>query len=293
MIGTDYAKVANGELDPLWAPNGRHTAGKGYIGAEPDPLGGNFRIQRHTVHAGDVLYGGTRCEVLSGDIHANDGERTQAGFGLALPLDFQSDAGDWNSLMDYHYPNDGPAQSPVGLNIVNSTDLKVRVLGGPLTQDGTMGSIRHEATIAKLTKGVYHNISWDLKMDPVNGFMDIWVDGAKVWEMRGPTNSRGKPNGTYFKQGFYRPASNTITASYLFKDTKCWYDNSPAAMLAYFGGAPAPAPTNLELAEMATEALKQTTVTYATWHQRSQQGKYPNVEATKWWQAFDALGKIK
>lgn len=298
MIGTDYASVADGQLDPLWREHGRHTAGRGYIGAENDPLGGNFRVQRHTVHGGDVLYGGTRCEVMSPAIHANDGERTQAGFSLALPADFVSDGGWWNSLMDYHYPNDGLDQSPVGLNIINSGELVVRVLGGPVTPDGTRGSIRSQGKVADLTKGVYHTICWDLLMDPVDGLLDIYVDGVRAWSHRGPTNSRGKPNNTYLKQGFYRPSGNTITATYLFRDTKAWYNQSPAAMLAHFGGAALPpppprVPTNAELRDQADIALRATTTTYATWKKKLDQGAYADPTKTQWWKAFDALGKIK
>lgn len=50
--------------------------------------------------------------------------------------------------------------------------------------------------------------------------------------------------------------------------------------------------TDKELAAAADAAFRATTISYQDWQRRTQQGKYPDVTKTKWWQGFDALGKI-
>ncbi len=50
--------------------------------------------------------------------------------------------------------------------------------------------------------------------------------------------------------------------------------------------------TDRELAAQAEAAFKATTITYPDWKRRVDQGKYPDVTVTKWWQGFDALSKI-
>lgn len=217
---TVYASVPDGSLDLLWKPDGKHTAGQGYIGAENDPLGGQFRVQRHTVHDGDMLWGGERCETTTPKIGGSVGTRFQIGFKLLLPAGFQSDSSGWNSLWDMHYPNDGPAQSPMTVSVRNSNELWIRVLGGPLTQDGTMGTVRVEKKVATLTHNVWHTLAWDISQQyDATGIFDTWVDGIKVDTERTPTLSPGRPNTTYWKQGFYRSQTSSGTATYYFGDT--------------------------------------------------------------------------
>jgi hypothetical protein len=50
--------------------------------------------------------------------------------------------------------------------------------------------------------------------------------------------------------------------------------------------------TDPELRDAAVAALKATTVSYPTWKKKVDQGTYPDVTKTKWWQAFDHLDKI-
>ena len=50
--------------------------------------------------------------------------------------------------------------------------------------------------------------------------------------------------------------------------------------------------TDKQLAAKADAAFRATTITYQDWQRRLQQGKYPDPSKTKWWQGFDALGKI-
>lgn len=50
--------------------------------------------------------------------------------------------------------------------------------------------------------------------------------------------------------------------------------------------------TDAELRDAAVAALKQTTVSYPEWERRRLAGKYPNLLATRWGQAFDLLDGI-
>lgn len=241
-VRTNYIAVADGQLDPLWQPDGRHTAGKGYIGVQADPLGSGGPVTRYTVDDGDVLMGGERCETMTRQIGGPPGTRLQVRFDLLLPTGFRSGAGGWNSLWDLHYPTDGPAQSPITASIRYGDELWYRVLGGPLTVDGTMGSVRYEGMVARLAQGVWHTICHDVLLDVSAGRLDVWVDGMRVspaaWSSI-PTisSSSGKPNTVYWKQGFYRPPGSGLgTQTYFFGDTLCWRESGPEAMLAWPGG---------------------------------------------------------
>lgn len=266
VVWTDYANTPDGALDLLWVPDGRHTAGQGYIGAEKDPSGGNFRVTRYTVHDGDVYSGGERCETLTPRIATpNGGGRIQAGFGLMLPNEFQTDSGGWNYVCQMHYPNAGPKQVNWAMSIRNGMDLWCRILGGPLTPDGTMGTQRVEEKVATLQKGVYHNLCFDLKFHLTTGMVDIWVDGEKKWEKRCSTLSPSADNSTYWKQGFYRSVDSFGTDTYFFKDTIMWRDNYPDRMLAYFGIAAPQPPIDVPGAIVdLTETLAWMTRTKAT-----------------------------
>lgn len=50
--------------------------------------------------------------------------------------------------------------------------------------------------------------------------------------------------------------------------------------------------TNKELRDQAVAALEATTISYPDWKRRVDQGRYPDVKKTKWWQAFDYLAQI-
>jgi parallel beta helix pectate lyase-like protein len=50
--------------------------------------------------------------------------------------------------------------------------------------------------------------------------------------------------------------------------------------------------TDAELRDLAVAALKATTVSYPTWKKKVDQGAYPDVTKTKWWQAFSYLEQI-
>ena len=238
---TNYAVVADGGLDLLWQPDGRHTAGQGYIGAEKDPLGGSFRVQRHTVHDGDILWGGERCETMTPKIGGGPGSRFQVGFKLLLPVGFQSGSGGWNSLWDLHYPNNGPAQSPMTVSVRSSNELWVRILGGPLSSDGTMGTVRVEKRVATLAHGRWYSLAWDIGQGDPFGIFDTFVDGVLVDSQRTPTISNTPLNSTYWKTGFYRSASSSGTASYLFGDTVC-VNGGMSELLPLLGVAAAPPP---------------------------------------------------
>ncbi len=111
----------------------------------------------------------------------------------------------------------------------------MRVLGGPLNSDGTMGSVRHEAKLATLAQGAWHTLGFDIHQDYAAGLCDAWVDGNKVTSWGAiPTVSPGKPNSTYWKQGFYRdPKEKFGTQTYFFGDTLVWFEGSPDAMLGW------------------------------------------------------------
>ena len=232
-VRTNYdADPLGGELDPLWYPHGKHAGPGATIEIVDDPERGH--VQKHVVKSGSVLWGGDRCEVMSNRIGGPFGTRLQVRFDLLLPVGFQSGDG-WDSLWDLHYPNDGPAQSPITFYARNNSELWARVLGGPLTQDGTMGSIRHEEKVATLKQGVWNRLGFDIFLHDVSGLCDAWVNGEKVTSWGAiPTISVGAPNTTYWKQGFYRnPNHPAGTQTYLFDDTLCWYEDSPDAMLAW------------------------------------------------------------
>ena len=236
LVRTNYNLLAlGGGLDPLWAPNGKHTAGAGTIDIVNDPLGIYGHVQRHVVHTGDVLWGGDRCEVMTSQIGGPEGVRYQLRFDLYLPSNFYSDSGGWNSLWDTHYPNDGPAISPIGASIRNSNELWLTVFGGPISSDGSIGTIRNEARVAILQRGVWNELAFDFYMHASSGIMDVWVNKSKVTTWGSiPTLSPNVNNGTYWKQGFYRPANNpTGTQEYYFTDTLMWKESSPDAMLAW------------------------------------------------------------
>lgn len=50
--------------------------------------------------------------------------------------------------------------------------------------------------------------------------------------------------------------------------------------------------TDAEHRDAAWQALIATTISYPEWVRRRDTGKYPDITATKWWQAFDHLAKI-
>jgi hypothetical protein len=50
--------------------------------------------------------------------------------------------------------------------------------------------------------------------------------------------------------------------------------------------------TDTELRDAAVQALKMTTVSYPTWKKKVEQGTYPDVTKTRWWQAFNYLEQI-
>jgi hypothetical protein len=218
---------------------GSPTAGtprtKGYIGAQQDPLDASKRVTRYTVHDGDVFMGGERCETLTHKIGGGMGSRFQVGFEISTDPAFWSDGSAWNSLWDMHYPNDGPAQSPLTVSIRNTTELWLRVMA-PNNTNYRLG------TIEKARK---YTVCHDIKQDP-KGFIHTWLDGVLVHSFEGPTLQSGVPNTTYWKQGHYRSESNPAgTNSYFFGDTVCWYNDTPDEMLAYFGiedggGVPVP-----------------------------------------------------
>lgn len=231
-IRTNYKKLnLGGVLDALWLPDGKHTGSGATIEIVDDPVKGH--VQRHIVHKGDVLWGGDRCEVMTPKIGGGEGSRFQIRFELFLPTNFSSDGGGWNSLWDMHYPNNGPAQSPLMAQIRNGNELWMRVFGGPLTSDRTMGSVRNEQKIATLNKGVWNELGFDILMDAKNGIMDSWVNKKQgnTWG-KIPTVSPNCPNVTYWKQGFYRGPNNSAgTQEMRFADTLVWFEKSPDAML--------------------------------------------------------------
>jgi hypothetical protein len=51
-------------------------------------------------------------------------------------------------------------------------------------------------------------------------------------------------------------------------------------------------PTDAEYARAAETAAKKTTITYADWKRKVDQGKYSDVTTTEWYKLFDALGHI-
>lgn len=298
---TQYANVADGQLDKLWTPNGRQAASPDRIGAEKDPLGGNFRVQRHTLRDGDVVFGGERCETLTGDIGTpQGGGRTQCGTAFLLDKTFNTSSSGWNYLLQYHPPNDGTAQVNVAFAILNGNQLHCRVLGGPVNSDGTMGSVNHSAVLATVTKWEWHDFWLDVLFHDSHGAVNLWLDGKKVtpnsWQDI-PTNCPGLPNSQYLKQGMYRSPGDSGTNTIWYKDMVGWNSRDADEMLAYYGSATPPPPppvvTNAQLRDEAVAALKATTVTYQDWQGRVDKGRYTDVTQTKWWQAFDLLGKIK
>lgn len=226
-------------LDRLWLPHGCHCVSADRVQIVADPLGGARKVERNEVRAGDVMWGQTttnRSETMSQAIALTEGERGQIAFGVLLPAGFASSASAWNSLADLHYPNDGPAQSPFTLSVVAGKELWLRVLGGPLTPDRSMGSIRTEAHLADLTPGVWHGIVIDLELDAVDGVCDVYVDGRRVFSRRIPTVTSGVPNAVYWKQGFYRSAADGAafgTQQYYFSDTAFFREPDAAAALAF------------------------------------------------------------
>lgn len=233
-VRTNYDLDALGSaLDPLWTPNGKHTGGQGAIDIVNDPSGIARRVQRHTVHSGDIFSGGDRCEVMTTDIGGGEGARFQVRFDLYLPSNFSSDNSGWNSLWDMHYPNNGPAQSPLTASIRNGNELWLRVFGGPVSSDGTLGTVRNEQKFATLTKGAWNELGFDILQHATSGLMDAWVNKTKVTTWGSiPTVSPNVPNTTYWKQGFYRPQnSSSGTQIYYFTDTMMWISGTPDNML--------------------------------------------------------------
>lgn len=293
---TNYATVPNGGLDSLWQHGGRQAAAADRIGAEADPKGGTFRVQRHTLRDGDVVLGGERCEVYSGDIGVPDGGGP-VQFGSAVLLDkaFNTSASGWNAMFQFHAPNDGPQQTNWSMNCINGGELWVRILGGPLNADRTKPSIQHDAVVAKLSKWEWHDIWVDINFHPVHGRCQIWVDGKSVapieW-MDIPTLHTGLPSSQYFKQGMYRNPSDSGTNTIWYKDVVGWNDQTAAAMLAYYGDVtppipPDPVPTNAELRDAAVAELRQTTVGYVNKHWQTP------PPGTHWRKALDLLSQIK
>lgn len=227
---TNYDKLNLGSnLDPLWwykgSPSGAKHCGPGAtIEIVNDPAGAKGHVQRHIVLSGSVLWGGDRCEVMSTSIGGGMGARFQVCFDLLLPIGFKSGSGGWNSLWDLHYPNNGPAQSPLMAQIRNGADLWMRVMAPNETND----------KLATLKQGVWNTIAHDIYQHDKNGFIDTWVNGVKVGSFKGSTLQAGVPNTTYWKQGFYRaPNSSEGTQTMYFDDTLCWFESSPDAMLLW------------------------------------------------------------
>lgn len=244
---TRLDQVPLGSNDPLWSAPGSVHALPGRVAVEADPLGGG-KVTRHEIRPGDYLWrqtGTNRCETTTPLIGLREGERGQVAFSVLLPVGFRSSTSKWNSLCDLHYPNDGPAQSPLTLSVVSSTELWLRVLGGPLTADGTMGTVRVEQRIADLAHGVWHSIVIDVEQSVTAGVCDIYVDGARVFGgSKIPTISGGKPNSVYWKQGFYRSAADgqlVGTQRMFFRDT-AFFRGADASEALAFVGAPGPVP---------------------------------------------------
>jgi hypothetical protein len=292
---TNYATVPNGGLDALWAHGGRQAAATDRIGAEADPKGGSFRVQRHTLRDGDVVLGGERCEVLSGDIGVPEGGGpVQFGSGILLDKAFNTSASGWNACFQFHAPNNGPEQTNWSMNVVNGNELWVRILGGPVVNGRPQ--IQHDAVVATISKWEWHDIWVDVLFAPVHGRCQIWVDGKSVspveWMDISTLHTGPLPSSQYYKQGMYRNASDSGTNTIWYKDVHAWNDPTPAAMLAFYGDVtppipPDPVPTNAELRDAAVAELRQTTVGY--------QNKYWQVPppGTHWQKALDLLSKIK
>lgn len=239
---TNYASLPlGGGLDPLWQAHGKHVGTGASIDIVNDPLSGGFKVQGHTLVDGAVLYGGERCEVLNSDSISLplNGGRIQVGMKLYLPPGFSASGSDWNSLCNFHYSG-GVVQSPWVLSIKNQGDLHYRVLGGPLSGDGTIGTIRNEGVILNLSRGAWHTILADIKFHVTDGIFNLWVDGVQRMNLNAPTLSTYSGNDTYWKQGFYRSPSDSGTNSYYFQDTICWKNATPDEMLAYYAVDPPP-----------------------------------------------------
>jgi hypothetical protein len=247
---TNYANVAIdiGALDPLWTGHGKHMGAGASIGVVMDPLGGGFKVQKHTIVDGACwpvdCSSGERAEVLNTEYITTptNGGRFQLGFGLYLPSDFSASSGTWNSLCQMHYGG-SIQQSPWGINLTDQGTIQYRTLGGPLNQAGTMGTIAHYGAPATISRGAWHTFCMDVKLDLTDGMFDLWIDGTQVLNLRDSTLSPGAGNDTYWKQGFYRSTSESATNHYYFKDTVCWKNSSPNEMLQYYGVIAGTSPT--------------------------------------------------
>jgi hypothetical protein len=224
-VRTNYAAMPlGGQLDPLWAPDGKHAGPGATIDIVEDPLGQKGHVQRHVVQSGSILWGGDRCEVMTHKIGGGMGARIQLRFSLLLPAGFKSDGGGWNSVWQFHYPNDGPLQPPIFVTIRNGNELWLRI----------MAPVETNQKLATLAHGAWNTICQDIFQHDRDGFVRTWLDGSEKDDFSGQTLHADVPNTTYWKQGFYRPPnSSSGTQTMYFTDTLCWYENTPDAMLGW------------------------------------------------------------
>lgn len=247
---TNYASVAVDGLDALWASGGRQTAGAGYIGKVV--LDG-VHCQKHIVHDGDVSMGGERCEVYSSAIGVNEGGGyVQFGCKFMLAADFMTSSNGWNTLFQFHAPNDGPEQTNWAVHVINGNELWVRILGGAIVSGRP--SIRNDGTIATVTKGVWHTLLVDINFHTTNGSCRMWLDGVLAspvaWQniptVHPSLAQGGLHNSQYVKQGMYRAEVDTGTNTIWYQDMIGWNNTGATSaneMFAFFGANPVPAPT--------------------------------------------------
>lgn len=167
-------------------------------------------LDSYRVEPGDAVVGmsGERCEGMA-RIDGDPGDRHRWTWVTKFPAGFLPNPGRWNFWSQWHALDTKWPQAPVALTVDNSIPadprLVLRLMGGAAQQ-------QRYYDLGPLVKGVRFHIQADLEWgaEEGTGSTRVYFNDVLSAEDVGPNCYPGDA-GTYFKQGFYRGASDLTT----------------------------------------------------------------------------------
>lgn len=202
-----------------------------------DTAGQRGIVQRIELQPGDKSGAGERAEVINpaGLGGFQDGQTIVMSWGLLIDSTFASPPGAWNYFVQIH-ADGGGNQAPLYLALAgDQADLVLGMVGGGnwIPEGQPANTVRHSLDLGPISKNRWHDFVMKTQFGCAGeGYVQLWVDGELVADVRDQKIGYCGDPGMYWKQGFYRSAYDKTTRLW-FSDTVRWASLQEAAK--YYG----------------------------------------------------------
>jgi hypothetical protein len=184
-----------------------------------------LRSARFEVRNGDIPFGSSERSEVGGPLHASAGNTgDEKWFQWSIKFDQQypttHSVSSWAVVSQFH--NESLTGSPPIDWAGDLTGQRQGLRITPQTSPGVLNGFPRILWTTPYDKGNWHTIRLHIKFhtDPTIGFVELWWDGIRQTFTGGPNIGSNRTyiqtlvpggGGTYFKQGYYRQATNIGT----------------------------------------------------------------------------------